>query len=64
VEVSLTISPVKDERGNIIGASKILRDISDRKRMEQPLLQAEKIAALDVWQRPLRTRLIILWKQS
>jgi signal transduction histidine kinase len=49
VEVSLTISPVKDERGNIIGASKILRDISDRKRMEQPLLQAEKIAALDVW---------------
>jgi PAS domain S-box-containing protein len=45
VDVSLTISPVKDERGNIIGASKILRDISDRKRMEQSLLQAEKIAA-------------------
>jgi len=45
LDVSLTISPMKDEQGKIIGASKILRDISDRKRMEQSLLQAEKIAA-------------------
>jgi PAS domain S-box-containing protein len=45
LDVSLSISPVRDEQGNIIGASKILRDISDRKRMEQSLLQAEKIAA-------------------
>jgi PAS domain S-box-containing protein len=45
LEVSLTISPVKDEQGNIIGASKILRDISVRKRMERSLMQAEKIAA-------------------
>jgi PAS domain S-box-containing protein len=44
-EVSLTISPLKDSSGKIIGASKILRDISDRKRMETSLLQAEKIAA-------------------
>jgi PAS domain S-box-containing protein len=44
-EVSLTLSPVKDERGQVIGASKILRDISGRKRIEQSLLQAEKIAA-------------------
>jgi C4-dicarboxylate-specific signal transduction histidine kinase len=29
----------------VIGASKILRDISSRKRIEQSLLQAEKIAA-------------------
>ncbi len=45
LDVSLTISPIKDERGNIIGASKILRDISTRKRLETSLLQAEKIAA-------------------
>jgi PAS domain S-box-containing protein len=45
LDVSLTISPIKDNRGRIIGASKILRDVSDRKRMEQSLLQAEKIAA-------------------
>jgi PAS domain S-box-containing protein len=45
VEVSLTVSPIKDEEGRVIGASKILRDISSRKRIEQSLLQSEKIAA-------------------
>ncbi len=45
VEVSLTISPVRDRSGTIVGASKILRDISGRKRVEVSLLQAEKIAA-------------------
>ena len=45
VDVSLTVSPLKDEEGRVIGASKILRHISGRKRMEQSLLQAEKIAA-------------------
>jgi len=34
IDVSLTISPVKDESGRIIGASKIARDITDRKRVE------------------------------
>jgi PAS domain S-box-containing protein len=45
IEVSLTISPIRGADGRIIGASKILRDVSARKRMEQSLLQAEKIAA-------------------
>jgi PAS domain S-box-containing protein len=45
IEVSLTVSPIRDDRGVVVGASKILRDASDRKRMEQSLLQAEKIAA-------------------
>jgi PAS domain S-box-containing protein len=45
IDVSLTVSPIKDERGQVVGASKILRDISSRKRIEQSLLQAEKIAA-------------------
>ena len=45
IDVSLTVSPIKDEKGRVIGASKILRDVSSRKRMEQSLLQAEKIAA-------------------
>ena len=45
IDVSLTVSPIKDERGRVIGASKILRDISSRRRIEQSLLQSEKIAA-------------------
>jgi PAS domain S-box-containing protein len=45
LSVSLSISPVRDESGTIIGASKILRDISGKKRIEASLLQAEKIAA-------------------
>ena len=44
-DVSVTISPVRDKSGTIIGASKILRDISGRKRVEASLLQAEKMAA-------------------
>ncbi len=44
LDVSLTVSPIKDKHGRVIGASKILQDISTRKRLEQALLQAEKIA--------------------
>jgi signal transduction histidine kinase len=39
IEVSLTISPIKDGLGRIIGASTIARDIRDRKRNEQSLRQ-------------------------
>ncbi len=35
IPVSLTISPIKDERGQVVGESKIVRDISDRKRAEE-----------------------------
>lgn len=45
LEVSLSISPVRDASGTIVGASKILRDISGKKRTEALLLQAEKMAA-------------------
>ena len=34
VDISLTVSPVRDASGKIIGASKISRDISERKRAE------------------------------
>jgi PAS domain S-box-containing protein len=44
-DVSVSISPLKDDSGNIIGASKIARDISDRKRVERLVLQSEKLAA-------------------
>ena len=34
VDIALTVSPIRDREGRIIGASKIARDISDRKRIE------------------------------
>ena len=37
IYVSLTISPIKDESGHVVGASKIVRDITDRKRAESDL---------------------------
>jgi len=30
IPISLTVSPIKDSKGNIIGASKVVRDVSDR----------------------------------
>ncbi len=35
VNISLTVSPIKDKAGNIIGASKIARDISDQNAAEE-----------------------------
>jgi PAS domain S-box-containing protein len=45
LEVSLTISPIKDSSGRVIGSSKIARDITARKQMERSLMQSEKLAA-------------------
>jgi PAS domain S-box-containing protein len=39
IDVSLTVSPIRDILGNVIGASKIMRDISDRKRFENDLIR-------------------------
>jgi PAS domain S-box-containing protein len=35
--VALTISPIKDDAGNVVGASKIVRDVTQRKRLEDNL---------------------------
>jgi C4-dicarboxylate-specific signal transduction histidine kinase len=45
VDISLAVSPIIDESGNIVGASKVARDISERKRTEEAL--REKEAALE-----------------
>jgi two-component system sensor histidine kinase UhpB len=41
LNISLTISPVRDTSGKIIGASKIARDITQRIRMERELRESE-----------------------
>ena len=42
IEVSLTISPIKDATGRVVGASKIARDITDQKRMHAELREADR----------------------
>lgn len=42
VEVSITVSPVRDRKGRIVGASKVARDITERKQAEAMLRQSER----------------------
>ncbi|HYO92211.1 MAG TPA: PAS domain S-box protein, partial [Pyrinomonadaceae bacterium] len=42
VNISLTVSPIRDASGKIIGASKIARDITERVRAEEALRQSEQ----------------------
>lgn len=42
LNVSLTISPLKNAKGEIIGASKIARDVTEQKRSEQALKDSEE----------------------
>lgn len=46
IDVSLTISPVRNSRGQIIGASKIARDITERKQVEEALRESQSLLAL------------------
>ena len=41
-DVSLTISPMRNEAGQIIGASKIVRDVSERKQTELSLKESQQ----------------------
>jgi PAS domain S-box-containing protein len=50
VHISLTVSPVKDAAGRVIGASKIARDITQRRQLERErarALESEKLARED-----------------
>jgi PAS domain S-box-containing protein len=41
VAISVTVSPIKDSTGKIIGASKVARDISERKQAEKALRETQ-----------------------
>jgi two-component system CheB/CheR fusion protein len=42
IDISLTISPVRDSTGQVVGASKVARDVSVRKRAEEALREADR----------------------
>lgn len=46
IHVSVTMSPIRDSRSVLIGASKVARDISDRKRAEVALAKAKEAAEI------------------
>jgi signal transduction histidine kinase len=43
IDVSVTISPIRDGEGVIVGASKVARDITDRKLKEEASRESEKL---------------------
>jgi two-component system cell cycle sensor histidine kinase/response regulator CckA len=46
IDVALTVSPIKDSRGTLIGASTIARDITDRTKLEAQLRQSQKLESI------------------
>ena len=46
LQVSLTISPLRDSQGHVVGASKIVRDITERKRAQEAIKESELSALL------------------
>ena len=50
LDISLTVSPIRDGQGRIVGASKIARDVTERRRLEEErarLLEREQQARKD-----------------
>ncbi|MEX2261186.1 MAG: PAS domain S-box protein [Bryobacteraceae bacterium] len=48
IPISLTVSPIRDGSGRIIGASKVARDITERKQAEKQLRQTQKLESIGV----------------
>lgn len=48
IHVALTISPIRDSSGVVVGASQIARDITEQKQMEEHLRQTQKLESLGV----------------
>jgi PAS domain S-box-containing protein len=46
IDVSVCVSPIKDATGNIIGASKVARDISERKQAESRIRYLNRVYAV------------------
>jgi len=48
IHVSLTISPIRDGAGHVIGASHVARDISERMLLEAQMRQTQKLESLGI----------------
>jgi PAS domain S-box-containing protein len=52
LNVSVTVSAIKDSAGKVVGASKVARDITEQKRMEQSLRESEDLFSKTFWLSP------------
>jgi PAS domain S-box-containing protein len=41
IDISLTVSPIRDSEGRVVGASKVARDVTERRRAEEALKASE-----------------------
>ncbi len=71
IDISLTVSPIKDANGRVIGASKIARNITERRRSEQRLQEsmdrlslALQAAHLGNWSWDTATDVVILSERA
>jgi PAS domain S-box-containing protein len=46
IHVSVSVSPIRDRQGQLVGASAIVRDITERKRLEEQVRHAQKMEAV------------------
>lgn len=46
IEVSVTVSPIRDGRGAVVGASTMERDVSDQKTLERQFLRAQRMESI------------------
>ncbi|MFB3815664.1 MAG: PAS domain S-box protein [Terriglobales bacterium] len=46
IDVALTVSPIRDQHGNVAGVATIARDITERKRLEDQLRHSQKMEAV------------------
>ena len=45
LDVALTMTAIKDDKGGLVGFSAMIKDISEQKKMETALVQSERLAA-------------------
>lgn len=43
IEVSITASPIKDAGGNVVGVSRVARDMTERRKLEAQFVEAQKM---------------------